>query len=372
MCASAQNRFMTAEDPTPSNDSCDTQSHKGECARRVARAACRCTGCTVRLIAFAVTFTWCLAAMWYSEVGPGWLRVIVVLATATAFPVAWFRDRANRRTHRRRTWLAFGVMALLVIVAWQFKQPTLDRQWTRDNSVLPEAVFDGDTVHVRNIRHCQYRDAKDFDVSYYDATFDLTKLRTVHFLVEPFSEFQGPAHTMMAFGFDDEQGGDQYVAISIELRREEGESFHPLPGIFKQYEMMYVVGDERDLIQLRTNHRKHKVYFYPIAAPQADKRKLFVDMLQRANELREEPAFYNTLTSSCTTNIVRHVDRIAPKPLPFSYKVLLPAFADELAYDLELIDTDLPFEQAKKKFRIDEIARDETDTRPFSVRIRER
>lgn len=319
----------------------------------------------IRLL-FAATLLWCLLAMWYSGVGPAWLRGPIVAATAVVFPFFWFRHR-----HRRTTlWRAFAIFALSVILAWQFKLPSNDRNWTPDMAVLPEAVFEGDLVHVRNIRNCTYRSVTDFDLAYYDATFDLTKLRTVHFMVETFSSVSGPAHTMMAFGFDDGQGNNQFVAISVELRREVGEAFHPLPGIFKQYELMYVVGDERDLIQLRTNHRRHKVYFYPIAAPQEDKRKLFVDMLQRANTLREEPAFYNTLTSSCATNIVQHVDRIAVKPLPFSYKVLLPAFSDELAYDLELIDTDLSFENAQKAFRIDEIARDATDTRPFSVKIR--
>jgi len=140
--------------------------------------------------------------------------------------------------------------------------------------------------------------------------------------------------------------------------------------MLKQYELMYVVGDERDLIKLRTNYRKDDVYLYPVRATAEQRRTLFVSMLRRANALRERPEFYNTLTNTCTTNIVRHVNEISPRRVPLSFKVLLPGYSDQLAYDLGLIDTDLPFEQARQRYRVNARALQFADSARFSTLIR--
>jgi hypothetical protein len=134
---------------------------------------------------------------------------------------------------------------------------------------------------------------------------------------------------------------------------------------------MYVVGDERDLIELRTNYRRDPVYLYPVRAPRKRLEQMFVGMLRRANRLREKPEFYNTLTNTCTTNIVRHVNELVPGRVPWSYKVLLPGYSDELAYSLGLIDTDLPFPEAKRHFRINDDALRAGGREDFSRRIRQ-
>ncbi len=324
-------------------------------------------GAIVFRLTFALFYLWCLGAIWYSNVGPGFLRAIVVAAFALGFPLAWYRSPRTWIGNRRYVSAVFYLTAVTLIIAWQFKRPGNEGNWSPDVAVLSWAEFAGDRVTIHNIRDCEYRSIDDYDVRRYDATFDLNELSTVHFLVEPFSSFRGPAHTMLAFGFSD----GRHFAISVELRKEIGEAFHPLPGFFKQFELIYVVGDERDLIRLRTDHRKHEVYFYPIKATPADKRKLLTDMLNRANALRERPEFYNTLTSSCTTNIVDHVNKLIDGPRPFNLKVLLPAMADELAYEMGLIDTALPFDEAKRFFRIDQRAQQDDGT-PFSQRIRVR
>ena len=182
----------------------------------------------------------------------------------------------------------------------------------------------------------------------------------------PFGDMKGPAHTLVSFGFSD----GSYLAISVELRREPGEKFSPVKGLLKQYELMYVVADERDVIRLRTNHRHDDVFLYPVRAGAEQRRRLFVSMLERANALREHPEFYNTLTNTCTTNIVRHVNEIAPQKVPFSYKVLLPGYSDRLAYDLGLLDTDLPFGEAKARYHINARALRYADDPAFSTLIR--
>jgi hypothetical protein len=266
---------------------------------------------------------------------------------------------------RRRALVALLILAPL-LGGWLSVRPRADRVWTPDMVVMPAARFDGDSVHISGIRNVEYRSTEDFTVAHYDKSFDLRALESVWYLVEPFGDMKGPAHTLVSFGFSD----GSYVAISVELRREPGESFSPVKGLLKQYELMYVVADERDVIRLRTNYRHDDVFLYPVRATAEQRRRLFVSMLERANRLREHPEFYNTLTNTCTTNIVRHVNEIAPGKVPFSYKVLLPGYSDRLAYDLGLLDTDLPFDEAKARHHINARAVRYADDPAFSTLIR--
>jgi hypothetical protein len=171
---------------------------------------------------------------------------------------------------------------------------------------------------------------------------------------------------MLSFGFDD----GEYLAASVEVRREKGEKYAFLNGIRQKYEIMYVLGDERDLVNLRTNYRKADVYLYRGRATREQVRDLFVDVMKRTNKLAVEPEFYNTFTNNCTTNIVRHINRLAPNRVPYSIHVLLPGLSDRLAYDLGLIDTSVPFEEAKRQAKINYLAEVYRDDPDFSQRIR--
>ncbi len=260
------------------------------------------------------------------------------------------------------------LLLLLPLLGWYLSiRPSNDRAWTTDQSVLPWAEIEGRRVKVHRIRNFTYRSTTDYDPAWYDKTFDLDRLRTAWFMVEPFGEWEGPAHTLLSFGFE----GDEYLAISVQLRKEKGEEFSPVKGLLRQYELMYVLGDERDLIQLRANHRQDDVYLYPVKAPRERIEQVFLAMLRRANRLREEPEHYNTLTSSCTTNIVSHVNDLVPGRVPLRYEILLPGYSDRLAYKLGLIDTDLPFEEARRRFHINERARRYANRPDFSVGIRQ-
>lgn len=261
--------------------------------------------------------------------------------------------------------LAAGVLAFRIFGP----RPSNERDWTLDQDRLPWAEFKGRRVEVRNVRFARYRSAADYDVAWEDRSYDLDRLQSAWFVVEPFEspDWEGPAHTLMSFGF----AGDDYLAISVEIRKEKDEAFSPWKGLLRQYEVMYVIGDERDLIQLRANHRRDPVYLYPVRAPRERIEQMLVSMLRRANHLREHPEHYNTLTNTCTTNIVRHVNELIPGRVPWSYKLLLPGYSDELAYELGLINTDLPFAEAKRHFRVDDEALQAAGREDFSQRIRE-
>ena len=277
---------------------------------------------------------------------------------------------ATLRQLLRRTAIAILAAGLVSAAAFAAvvlsRHPSNDRQWSPDERELATARFAGDSVYVRNVRNVHYRTTHDYDVHYDDRAYDLRRIESVWFVVEPFSGMKGPAHTFLTFGFDD----GQYVGVSVEIRKEVGESFSPWRGVARGYELTYVVGDERDLIGLRANFRHDSVYLYRTTATPAKAREMFVSMLTRANKLAAEPEFYNTLTSTCTTNIVRHVNEIAPKRVPFSFKTLLPAYADQLAYKVGLLDTTIPFDTLRARAKINARAAAAADSPDFSRLIR--
>lgn len=269
-------------------------------------------------------------------------------------------------SHRGRpAWLAW--LLLLVLAGCKVWRPSNDRIWSPDQAVLPYAEIDGNLVTIHNIRNCKYRSETDYTVDHYDRTFDLNELQTVDFIVVPFAEAPQLAHTMLSFGF----GGTDYLACSVEIRKELGETYSPIKGLLRQYELMYVLGDERDLVLLRTNHRLSEVYLYRSRATPQQARDLFLDVLARVNKLYQEPEFYNALTNNCTTNIVRHVNRLAPGRVPYALPVLLPGYSDRYAYDLGLLDTDTSFEETRARAKINMAAWLYRDDPNFSLRIRE-
>ena len=164
---------------------------------------------------------------------------------------------------RRWRWRAIGVYGVLcagLVVLWSSIEPTNERDWQPEVAILPSATIEGDRVTVHNIRNFDYRSETDFTPAYYDKSFDLRELRSVDLVT---SYWTGPAiaHVFVSFGFT----GDDYLAISIEVRKPKGEGYSTLKGFFRQYELVYVVADERDIIRLRTNYRRdptEDVYIY--------------------------------------------------------------------------------------------------------------
>jgi hypothetical protein len=271
---------------------------------------------------------------------------------------------------RRSIWLAAGTWlacALVGLSAVGCRGPSNHRDWSPNQAVLPTADFNGSYVTIHNIRNTVYRTADDYTVGHYDKTFDLEKLSSVNFIMVPLPEVPAGAHTFLSFGFE---GGD-YVAISVEVRRQKGEEFSPARSLTQPYEIMYVVGDERDLIELRAIHWLEDVYMYDSNASAADERALFVDMLKRANQLSKQPEFYNLVTNNCTTNIVRHINNVSPNRVPYTHQVLFSGYADQLAYQLNLIKSDGTFQRTKENARINELAYIHRDRPDFSVKIRQ-
>jgi hypothetical protein len=262
------------------------------------------------------------------------------------------------------------IIALIVcacIVVSISTQASNDRDWNNDQDILPTADISDNLITIHNIRNFSYASTTSYTPNYYDKTFDLGTLKKVWYIVEPFSGIPGSAHTFLSFEFAD----DEFVSISVEIRKEKGESYSPVKGLFNSYELMYVIADERDVVKLRSNYRKDLVYVYPIRTSPEKARELFLDMIVRTNEIGKNPEFYNTITNTCTTNIVRHVNNIMPGRVPlFNLRILLPENSDKLAYKLGLIDTELPFAEARARYFINNRALRYADDSDFSVKIR--
>jgi hypothetical protein len=246
-------------------------------------------------------------------------------------------------------------------------EPSNDRDWSPDMARLPTAEFHGNLVTVHDIRNCDYRTADDYTVDYYDKTFDLDKLESVDFIVVPFLASPGLAHVMVSFGFE----GDEYMGLSVEIRREKGEKYFPLNGVLRQFELMYVIGDERDLIKQCTDVYLNGVYVYRSRLTREEGRALFVDVMRRANQLAIRPEFYNTFTNNCTTNIVRHINRLGTRKLPYNHQVIFPGKFDELLYDEGLIQSDVSFARARLRARVNRFAYLHADSPDYSAKIRE-
>ena len=247
-------------------------------------------------------------------------------------------------------------------------RPSNFRNWRPDLSVLPEAAITGDRIKLFHIRDCTYRTEEDYDVRHFDREFAISDVRTVDFIVVPFQNSPALAHTMLSFGL---ANGEHFV-VSVEGRLEQGEQYSTLGGALKGYELMVVIGTERDLILLRTEVRKVDVYLYPTRVPPESVQRLFLAMLTRANQLAKNPEFYDLLSNNCTTNIVDHINALRPGSIPNDLRVLLPGHSDRLAYDLGLLAVDGPFDQIRSACRVNLAAHLHADDPQFSERIRNR
>jgi hypothetical protein len=266
--------------------------------------------------------------------------------------------------------IIFGVFTCfaLIVFWWMTIPASNDRSWQPDVAVLPHATIEGNHVTVHNIRNFEYRTETDFTPHYYDKTFDLEKLDSVDLIAV---YWMGPdiAHIFLSFGFEDRD----YLAVSIETRKEVGEGYSTLKGFFKQYELYYVVADERDVIRVRTNYRNNPpehVYLYRLNTPVERIRRVFLDYLAKINSLETQPEFYNTLTTNCTTNILMHT-RVNPESLAFSWKILLSGHTPEYVYENGGMGRNLSFPELQERSLINAVAQQADAAPDFSQRIRE-
>jgi hypothetical protein len=330
--------------------------------RKIARAA----GLLLLGLLMLLVSGWGLLAMRYWDHASPVLRNMLGVAWALACVVLIVGFVLRR--WRWRAFAAFTALFVLLLVAWNGIAPSNDRAWEPENAVLAYATIDGDHITLRNIRNFDYRTDTDFTPAYYDRTFDLRELDAV----DLYSVYwMGPAiaHVFVSFGFKD----GSHVAFSIETRREKGQSYSSIAGFFRQFTLYYAVGDERDIVRVRTNYRHdppERIYLYRIRVSEAMTRRLFLEYLHRINELAQHAEWYNTLTSNCTTSIWV-LTRINPEHVPFSWKILLSGYVPEYLYERGKLDTSVPFAELQRRAYINPRAQAADQAPDFSQRIRD-
>ena len=233
------------------------------------------------------------------------------------------------------TALAFLFLAAVWIRVHKLR-PSNDRSWVNDNERNATIEFDGDIAKITNLRDFNWRSSKDFAERWINEDYDLREVESIWLTLEYFDQkLRQMAHTILSFEFKD----GRRLACSIEVRREKGERYHPVRGLFREYELIYVWAKESDVIGVRTRCRKNSVthLFKAVVLGEGNERRMLESYLNRTNDLVASPEWYNTLTNTCTTNIVRHVNEVYPGRVPRAISILMPGLSPKLLERANLI-----------------------------------
>lgn len=297
------------------------------------------------------------------------INLVATIAIGLGVVAALFRFR------RQRDWMCIVFVACLPAYwAMTAHTPSNDRPWADDHARLAAVRFDGQDVRIENFRHCEYRSELDYDTNYRDFDFKLNELKRVWFGVARFTAVEGLAHTFLSFEVE-QSTGSKFFSVSVEIRREQGESFSPLKGLYRQYEIIYVVSDDRDAIGSRTVHRPNdRVYLYLVNATPPYVQALFRDIARRMQRLEAHPEFYHSLFNNCTNNIAAHTDELTPDSVRLTEPtIFIPGYSDRFAFSRGLIGSPgQSFAELRAASRIDEIARRVGIRKDFANLIRSR
>lgn len=302
------------------------------------------------------TGAWSVLAVAYAARGSAWLA-------STSAAIVGVAAIANLLVLPRRAARVFGLILFGGVLIWWLQlSPSNNRDWEPEYAIEARAVVDGNRVLLMNVRNATYGKDGSVAPAYYDAEYRLDRLNEVD-MVSSYWSGNAIAHVFLSFGFSD----GRHVAISVETRREKGEAYTVIGGLFRRYELIYVAADERDLIGVRTDIRRERVYLYRVSATSEEKRHLFLSYLDRIASLGVTPEFYNTLVNNCTTNVVLRARVVGG--IPLNWKVLVSGYADQYAYQLGLLDQAFPFAELKRRSEIQRLPDAQIDA-GFSADIR--
>lgn len=304
------------------------------------------------LIALPVAL-WAFGALWFQHPA-----LAVGFVVAAGF-VAW--------RLRRQAWTTLGLPVIpgVALAGWFMLPARNDRDWIPEVAQTASGEFEGDLITLHHVRNFEWRSETEFTPRWETRTYRLSQLRHLD-LVMTYWGTPHVCHTMLTFDF----GGGVRLCVSIEARRERGEDYSALAGMFRRYELIYVFADERDVVRLRTRIRPdNDVYLYRLNATPEVARAMFLDYVRTANALREQPAWYHSLTTNCSTTIRQHVRR-AHVPDPWDWRVVANGHVDGRLYDFGYVNRDLPRAELKRRSLITPAARAADGAPNFSDLIR--
>ena len=305
-------------------------------------------------LALLLFFLWALTALHF-DAGAWFPLALLALAAGAVIVLRSARGTA----------LVVLVGCATVLAWWYTLSPDNNREWRPEVARLPGAQIDGNKITVTNVRNFSYREDEEFDVNWETRSLDLDQLVGV----DLFLNFWGPehiAHTIASWRFAD----GSHIAVSIETRKESHEEYSATKGFFRQFEIYYVVADERDLIKVRTDHRGEDVYLYRMGFPLEDAKALLLDYMREINRLNQQPRWYNALTHNCTTAIRYHSKHIGAAG-PLDWRLFANGHLPELGYERGVLDQSLPLEQLVEASYISDRAKALPADANFSNAIRQ-
>jgi len=240
---------------------------------------------------------------------------------------------------RVRNALFFVLFSYKLIWKYLHLRPSNDRPWVNDNKEIAFAEIEDTNVNLQNVRDFSWTTTREYEEHWVSMDFDTRNVKDIWFVLEYFDpERKGLAHTILSFEFED----GSFLSCSIEARREEGERYHPVTGMFRQFELIYVWGTERDLIGVRTRCRPKSTthLFRAKLFREESKQLLLQSYLNRTNQLAAHPEWYNSISNTCTTNIAKHVNEVYPGRIPKSFAILLPGLSPSLLDRNQLVELD--------------------------------
>lgn len=264
--------------------------------------------------------------------------------------------------------LSIIFLIVLITIINFIKTPSNDRVWVDDFAILSYSEIKNNNITIYNIRNITYEKDEPYTIEYYNKSFDLNKIDKVYFMFEPFSAWSAVAHTFLTFEFSD----DSYISLSVEARREKGESYSPLKGTLNLYEVIYLWADEKDNIGRRTVYQGYNIEMYPLNLSKEKEKKLFLELANYSNTLKENPKFYNTLTTTCTSELAKRANSVTPGKIKFTKATYLPGYSIEYLYNSNLIDTQIPFENLSQYYDITEISKEYYNSPEFYKKLREK
>ncbi|MDJ0776877.1 MAG: DUF4105 domain-containing protein [Gammaproteobacteria bacterium] len=306
------------------------------------------------LLGLLLFIAWCLMALHF-DAGSAYA---LSLAAVCVFAIIMLRNTG-------RVALTVLVCCLLTLGWWFSQQPSNDRVWGADVARLPSATIEGSRVTINNLRNFNYRSTTDYDENWETRSLDLDQLVGADLYLS-FWGLEHIAHTIASWRFAD----GSHIAISIETRKESHEEYSAVKGFFRQFEIYYVVADERDLIKLRTNHRGEEVYLYKLGFPLEESRAVLLDYLREINRLEGEARWYNALTHNCTTAIRFHSKQVGAAG-PLDWRLFLNGHLPELGYRRGVLDQSLPLDQLVAASFISDKAKTLPDDVDFARAIRQ-
>jgi hypothetical protein len=307
-----------------------------------------------------LTTAWAFGAIWFDLPAANWRHLVAILflcgAGATLIVV---RTRARAQLI---VFFAFG----LILLWWRTLQPSNDRSWQPDVAETAWAEIKGDEVVLHNVRNCDYRTESEYVPHWETRALRLSQVNGLDLAI---TYWGSPymAHPIVSFHFDDAPP----LSFSIETRKEVGENYSALAGLYRHYELIYICADERDVLRLRTNYRQGEdVYLYRAKITPERARRRFLEYIDTLNNLRAQPRWYNALTTNCTTAI--REQHPADERIPWDWRLLVNGKADELMYERGVISSgDLSFAELKRRSLINQRAQTADKDPAFSQLIRQ-